>query len=203
MSTVQINFLRIRRKEMTSLQKSDRKYAIILGYVTAGVAVAAGCLVAYQLFLTTQLSSTKKKETEVQRQIATLSSVELEYLTLGQKFNEIQTLMKGKSLRQGAIEFFTTLFAQQSITLSEVHFETDGVVRFQISSPNIFQLEQFMGVLQTQDVLSKYPAMTLSDLSREKSGMYNMAISVALPIVTPPPPQPKKTIKLPSNPLKK
>lgn len=196
---VQINFLRQRRKAMTSVQKSDKRYATILAYITAGVTVVSFILLLYQYYLSSQLDSIKRQQRETQAKIASLSSVELEYLTLNQKFSEIQQLVKDKSLRQAAIEFFTTLFAQQGVTLTEVVFESDGVVRFNVSSKDIFQLEQLMKTLQGKQVLGAYPGLSLSDLSREKTGMYNTSVAVALPIATPVPVAPKKSIKLPGS----
>lgn len=194
MANITINFLHQRHKQLTMLQKTDRRYAMILGYITTGVVIASISLFGLQLYLTSAVESVKKQQNAVTGQIASLASVEYEYLTLARKFTEIQTFLKGKSVQQEAIEYFSTLFAQQQTTLNEVNREKDGVIQFKISATNIFRLQQVMGVLQQPEVLSLYPSLALSELNREKTGVYTTTVSVALPIVSPAP-APKKTIK--------
>ena len=102
MAAVTINFLRQRHKELTVLQKADRRYAMIMGYVTGGVVIASVALFAYQFYLSSSLDGVKKQEASIVSQIASLSSVEQGYLTLAQKFTEIKTFLKDKTVQQEA-----------------------------------------------------------------------------------------------------
>lgn len=194
MSTISINFLRQRHKELTVLQKADRRYATILGYITVGVVIASVALFGFQFYLASSLSGIKKQQTSIVSQISSLSTVEQEYLTLALKFTEVKNFLKDKSIQQEAIEYFTTVFADQGVDLSEVNREKDGVISFKIAADDVFQIQKVFSFLRTTEVLTKYPSLALSDLSREKSGMYTTTVSVSLPLVSPTPP-PKKTIK--------
>ncbi|MEO8581869.1 MAG: hypothetical protein ABI425_04845 [Patescibacteria group bacterium] len=194
MSTVSINFLRQRHKQLSILQKADRRYATILAYITAGVVLVSVILIGLQLFLSASLNNVKKKESAVTSQISSLSSVEQEYLTLAQKFDEIKTFLKGKFVQQEAVEYFSSLFASQQVTLVEVNREKEGLINFKVSASNVFQLQQLMSFMQTKEVLTKYPTLAVSDLSREKTGVYSTNVSVILPLASPTP-APKKTIK--------
>lgn len=198
MASVEINFLRQRHKQLSVVQKTDRWYATILAYISVAVIVASVGLFALQFYLANSLDQIKQNEKKVASQITTLASVEQEYLTLAQKFTEIQTLAKGKGVAQQAIEYFSTVFANQKVTLIEVSRERDGTLIFTIAADNVFLLQQALAQLQTADVLTKYPTLALSDLSRERSGKYTTRVSVVLVVVTPTP-----AAKKPVSPLNK
>lgn len=194
MPTPTINFLRQRRKQLTSVQSLDKRYAMVLGYVFVGVLIVTGVLFGVDYWLSNRLSSVKSDQQRVQRQITNLASVEQEYLTLAQKVSAIKGLIKDKAVKQQAIEFFTTLFAQQNVTLSELTFLEDGVIQFQVESKDVFQFKELLAVLESPQVRAVYPQIAVNDLSRVKSAQYGAAISVKLAVATPSP-KPKPTVR--------
>jgi competence CoiA-like predicted nuclease len=187
MSNISINFLRQRHKELTILQKSDLRYAKILGYITAGVVISSLVLFVYQFYLSSNLENIRKQQNSVKNQIASLASVEEGYLTLAQKFTEIKTLIKDKALQQHAIEYFSIVFSEQQVIMTEVNREKDDVLSFRIQAPDVFVMQKALNFLQSTEVLTAYPSLTLSNLSRQKSGMYSTTVSIRLPKDTPTP----------------
>lgn len=187
MPTVTINFLRQRRKQLTALQETDKKYAMVLGYVTGGVVIAMIVIFVVNFFFRQQLERLKAKQAAEQNKISSLASVEVEYITLAQKASDITELLKDQGVRQKGLEFFTTLFANNNVTVTEVAFLEDGIIQFQISTKDVFQFNALLNQLQSDQVLAEYPNIAVTDLNRGKSGTYNAAVSVHLAVATPTP----------------
>jgi hypothetical protein len=180
MPTVQINFLRQRRKQFTQTQKSDVRYAKILGGVMGVVVVAAAVVFVIDFFVKRQLTEVKEQEREYQRQIAQQAAVEQEYLILAKKFVAIKEILEGKTQKQQALEYFIALFAKSNITLSEMDLTDDNILHFHVSAVSIFDYRQLLTAIESAEVRLVYPQIGVSDLARAKAGDYTSIVSVQL-----------------------
>ena len=180
MPAVQINFLRQRRKQFTQTQKSDVRYAKILGGVMGAVLVSAVVVFVIDFFVKRQLAEVKEQERNYQQQITQNAAVEQEYLILAKKFVAIKELVEGKTQKQQALEYFIALFAKNNVTLSEMDLTDDNILQFHVLASSIFDYRNLLVALESAEVRSVYPQISVNDLARAKGGDYASVVNVQI-----------------------
>lgn len=187
-----INFLRQRRKKIQQVEVADKRLAYFVGYVLISVVVVAGISVALTFWFSSRIQAVVKEQRDVTNQIGAMSQLEAEYLTIAQKASAITVLMKNKSAKQEAVEYFSQIFAQYQADISELDFTDDDSVEFHITTPDIFNFDPLLVRLRSDEVRLKYPLMTVSNVARTKAGAYVVEVSVKL--AKPEPVKPKPTL---------
>jgi len=179
-TNISINFLAVRKKQLSQIQLSDKKYAKLMSYVLVGVLIVTGAVFGLDFYFSSQLTQVQKDQKASERAITSLSQVEVEYLTLIEKLSTIRDLIESQSDKQQALEFFTALFATQEATMSEVNFSSESQLQFLLGASNIFKLREMVKGLQDDAVRNVYPEITVAEVARTKEGTYNTLVSVQL-----------------------
>lgn len=179
-TSITLNFLAARRKQLSQLQNNDKKYAKWMAFVFGGVLVITVVAFFIDLFLTRTIQQIQREQKETERSISSLASVEVEYLTLIEKLSSIRSLIGSQAEKQAALEYFTTLFAAQEATISEVNFAADNQLQFLLGATNVFTLRQMITSLQAESVRAVYPNIQVSNITREKEGDYTSLVIIQL-----------------------
>lgn len=177
---VQINFLRQRRKKLTAQQELDKRYAMYAGYVSAGIFVLIVIIFILEFLLKRNITSVKAEQRRVESAILDKAAIEKEYLILGEKLTLLQGLVKDKGVKQQALEYFSSLLATEDVVLTQVIFSKEDIIQFDVQTNDVFQYRKLLHRLQGQDILSAYPHISVTDLSRLKNGSYTSTLTVIL-----------------------
>ena len=180
MSSNVINFLRQRKKDLSEVQLVDKKYAIWSGYLILFIFLAMILVVGVDYFFTTRTQTIQSRQKEVQSKISSYAAVEKEYVALAKKLELISTLLTSRDERRDAIIFITKLFSQEEAILKELQIDSDGILRFQIVSKNVFVMNQTMKRLQQDDIRQQFDSLAMTDLSRNQNGEYSVEVSVVI-----------------------
>ena len=175
-----INFLRQRKKELSEVQIVDKKYAVWSGYLLLFIFLALILVVGVDYFFTTRTLTIQKRQQDVQTKISSFSAVEKEYVALAKKLELISTLLTSRDERKDAIIFITKLFSQEEAILKELQIDSDGIMRFQIVSKNVFVMNKTMQRLQQDDIHQQFNSLAMTNLVRNQNGEYSVEVSVII-----------------------
>lgn len=177
--TFEINFLRKRKKDLSAIEKTDKKYAIWMGYLVGSLFFVFVFLFGVNFFFVTRINRVKADMKRTQSAIAEQKHIEEQYLTLAEKMNFISQVLEDRTEKRQAIKFFTEKFSTETTTLRELTYEA-GTLTFQLSSTTVFDMQEAVQFLTSTEVSSLYPAVTISDISRGNEGEYTMQVAVSV-----------------------
>lgn len=173
-----INFLSQRRKELSSVQIEDKKYARWAGYVF-GVTFFIGLFViGLNYYYGVQIETVIANQEDVERQLTQQAEVEREYLVLAEKLDIIQTTLTSKTQKREAIEFFTTLFTDPTVSVRQISIQERGILEFLIETENIFSFNTVLETLESQNVRSRFSSLSVSDMVRSAETKYTVKVTV-------------------------
>jgi hypothetical protein len=185
---VSINFVKERRRSLTKTQKQDQMIlrSTLIGF--GGVLVVFMIVVGFQFFLTYRFTQLKNRHDQLNQTILSQDSTERSYLILTNKVKVIAQLLKARTGKQQAIEYFTNLFGPEVIIRELTYIERDNILSFGLEANNIFVLENLLELLTSDDVSSRFASLSTSELTRTSLGSYNLLVTVSLePPATPRP----------------
>ncbi len=137
-----INFLKQRQHDLTAAIASDRKYVVWMSYLLGAVIVSAVVVFAFDFFLQRSISRVEVETTRVETGLRQHAEIESLYLQLAEKVSEIDKILAGRVEKRLVLQFFTTLFLTENLTLKEISFESSDVLKFTLVSSNVFTLDQ-------------------------------------------------------------
>lgn len=173
-----INFLRVRRKTLTQIQKNDQKYLRWITTLFAVVLLVTIFLFGTDFFFSRRITTIKNQQDQLIAQINAKKEIEEEFLVLADKAQQIQTLLKKREGRVETVRFFTTLFPDDTITMKEIYFSQEGIFQATVVSKNIFYLKSAFDTLQSPEVKSQFASLSLSDMQRNSVGEYAFQVTV-------------------------
>jgi hypothetical protein len=179
-----INFVGDRRKRLTKTQKQDKKVMEIMTNVLVGVFVVFLIVLGLKMFYVFRVKNVKDEQKDVRRIILSHEEVEKEYIIFAQKLKKLTVFFGKRKDKQEALVFFSKVFGDDVIVSGIDYSSADeDVVSFVIKSPNVFVMERVFDTLDSKDVVSKYPDISKSNMSRSSSGNYTVNLSVVLTTV--------------------
>lgn len=175
----QLNFLRQRKKSLSEIEKSDRKYALWMSYLLGGLLFLLLLVTIANFFFTRRLQSLQQSIEQTTAQIAEQNNIEQQYVILAEKLAFISGVIKDRSTKRSTIEFFTSQFSTAQTTLKEITYDQKGSLQFQVIAQDVFTIDSILKTLQSEEIRAKYQSIHLSDLSRTPDGMYAVTVTVA------------------------
>lgn len=175
-----LNFLSQRKKSLSEIEKTDRKYALWMSYVL-GALIFLFILVSVANYIFSRRVRTVASDIETTTaSISQESNIEQQYVILGEKLQFINSIIKERSTKRSAIEYFTTQFSTADTSLNEITYDQKGTIQFLVVAKNVFVLDEIMKTMQSSDVKQKFHSIHLSDLTRTPDGNYTVQVSVVL-----------------------
>lgn len=175
-----VNFVKERRRSLTKTQKQDqlllRSALIAFGGILAVFLVVVGV----QFYLTFQFSQLRTRHQELSNSVLSQDGTERSYLILINKIKVIAQLLKARTGKQQAIEYFTNLFGQDVLIRELTYIEKDGLLSFGLEATNVFVLDRLLELLNSPEVTDRFASVSTSELSRTGDGIYTLLVTVSL-----------------------
>lgn len=175
-----INFIRIRRQELTKQQVLDAKLLryswFFLGSVVAVMIIIAGV----SWWMGTQLKREADRQNQLEQAISENESVEKTYVILVNKLDTLAQILKLRRDKQNAIKYFSEVFGSD-VLVKEIEYSADNqIVSFGLESKNVFVLENVFNTLNSTEIAAEYEGVKPSNLRRNDRGKYGMQVTVTL-----------------------
>lgn len=179
-----INFVGDRRKRLSKAQKQDKKVMDIMTNVLVGVFIIFLVILGLRIFYVFKVKSVKDEQKNVRSIILSHEDVEKEYVIFAQKLKKLSVFFGRRKDKQEALVFFSEVFSDDVI-VSGIDYSSaeEDVVSFTIKAPNVFTMERVFNTLSSDKVISKYPNISKSNMSRSSSGNYTVNLAVILTTV--------------------
>ena len=175
-----INFLRQRQRELTTAVVSDRKYVRWMSYILGIVVTVAAVIFGFDFFLQRSIDRVEAENTQVSAELQQHAEIESLYLQLAEKVGEIDKILTGRIEKRLVLQFFTSLFLTDELSLNEIAFESSDVLQFTLVSTNVFTLEKALDELESPEVQNRFVSLSTTDLVRTDDGKYSMKVSVGI-----------------------
>lgn len=175
-----INFLEQRQKQLEAAVDDDKKYLYWMLYLFIGVMVVAAGLFGFDFYLSRSIATVQSQQADVTTQLANHQAVEAKYLELVSKVGFIDTILTDRTAKRESLQFFTSLFLSDDVSISEIGFQTPQVLEFSLISSNIFVLEQALDKLESPEVQQRFASLSTTDLNRKEDGEYTLHVTAGL-----------------------
>ncbi len=176
----QINFIKERRKLLVKERSKDRKLFLVSGVVLLLVILISIALLGVNFWLVNQIKASKQTQIQLNRVIEDNQSVELEYSVLIDKLKIITELFGVRQKKQEALAYFSSLFGDDVIVSNIRYLSDDGSLMFSLQVPSVFQLDEVLNLLDSNEMKQKFTQIQKQGLSRNKSGEYTVKVNVIL-----------------------
>lgn len=175
-----INFVRDRRRKLSSIQVKDRVWLrrslIALGVVTTILVIVGGA----QLFLSRMVGQVQAQQTATKQQIVDREDTEKAFVISLRKLGLLTEIFQERQNKQQAIEYFSSVFGAQVLVLEIEYRAEEQLLTFRLQAQDVFVLEQVLERLKSDDVTSRFAGVKASDLQRTSQGNYEMTVAVTL-----------------------
>lgn len=176
----QINFLAERQKGISKQQLQDIKWLKIAGVAFGLTVVLAIAIFGIFFYYLSQLNSVTDQEKAVRAQIIGNKENEMAYLTYVRKLNTLATLYKDRQDKNDIIAYFSSLFGSDVVVTGIEFDQKDKLLHFKVQSRDVFVLRRVLSVVNSSQVKEKFPALAISDLTRNNTAAYEVTISVPI-----------------------
>ncbi|MDQ3008287.1 MAG: hypothetical protein M3Q81_01700 [bacterium] len=175
-----INFLKNRQRALTTTQKRDKRFFYI-GLATLGVIFLLFlAALGTQLYFTFQVRTVQASTETFKQTIEAQESNERSFLVFNAKVKALADIFKGRSNKQEAIRYFSSLFGDD-VLMSDISYDqTSGILSFTLQSANVFTLERVFTILKSEAVVTRFSQVSSSGLRRSTDGSYQMTVTVVL-----------------------
>lgn len=177
-----INFVRDRQKKLGKTQQADLRILRIVAIVLAVIALIAAIVVGVHFYFARQVQQIQSTATQLEAQILSDESNESTIVILTHKLRAISLIMKARSIRQEAYDYFNDVFGSQ-VLIEGLRFEekeNKQLLSFDVLSPNVFVLEGVLSQLKDEELQRLYPDVRTGNLERTENGNYVLSIVVPL-----------------------
>lgn len=175
-----INFVQNRRKKLTKSQKNDfRIFQIVAGGFGVLILVFIVTM-GLNFYLQFRVSGIQDQQKQMERRITDQQDVEKSIIITIEKIKVLAELFEQRYDKQSAIKYFSEIFGPQ-VLIKDIDYEADNqILSLRVESNSVFSLENIFEELSNPEVEEKFGKVAKSDLARNESGKYNMAITLTL-----------------------
>lgn len=176
----EINFVQGRRKKLTKDQKKDFQiFRIVLSIFGVLVFVFIVTL-GVDFYLQFQVKKAQDDQTQMERQVLAQESVEQSIVITTEKLKVLSELFSQRYDKQASIDYFSNIFGDQ-VLIKDIKYEADErILSLRLQSQSVFVLEDVFLKLSDPSVEEQFGQVNKSELIRNDSGSYNMAITLSL-----------------------
>jgi len=177
---ININFLANRVNQKDKQKERDVKVFRISTYILIAIAVLMVATFAFKLFNTLQISNAEKKITEYKNSILAQENVEINYLIFVNKLKVISEIYQKRSNKQEAMNYFSETFNGKAEIIGMSYQEDQGGLILQLSSNNVFKLQEVNDTLDSQELRKQYQNIEKNVLTRTELGNYKLTLKLEL-----------------------
>lgn len=177
---ININFLanRISYKDKQKMQ--DLRVFRWSIYVLAGSFSLMILVLGFKLYNNLQINNNENQIREFRDTILAQEEVELNYLIFVNKIKVISEIYQKRSNKQEAMSYFSDVFSDKADIIGMSYQEDQGGLILQLSSDNIFQLEDVNQTLDSESLRQQYQNIEKSTLTRNEDGSYKITLKLEL-----------------------
>lgn len=177
---ININFLANRVSQKSKQKAIDVKIFHISTYVLIGVIILMVGTFAFKLFNNLKINNAEKKIAEYKNSILSQETIEINYLIFVNKLKVISEIYQKRSNKQEAMNYFSNAFDGVAEIIGMNYEEEQGGLILQISSENVFKLEETNKILNSNDLRSQYQNIEKNVLARTDLGSYKLTLKLEL-----------------------
>lgn len=177
---ININFLANRVNQKDKQRKYDVKLFRISTYVLITMVVTMVLTFSFKLYNTLKISSIEKKIKEHKASILAQETTEINYLIFVNKIKVISEIYQKRSNKQEAMNYFSDALRNKADVIGMNYQEDQGGLILQLSSDNIFRLQEVNSILDSTDLRQQYQNIEKSVLSRTDNGSYKLTLKLEL-----------------------
>lgn len=177
---ININFLANRVSQKNKQKAIDAKLFRISSYILVTVTILMVSIFAFKLFNNIKINSTEKKIAEYKDSILSQEKIEINYLIFVNKLKVISEIYQKRSNKQEAMNYFSNAFNGIAEIIGMNYQEEQGGLILQISSDNVFKLEEANKILNSNDLRNQYQNLEKNVLTRTDSGSYKLTLKLEL-----------------------
>lgn len=177
---ININFFSNRVNQKGKQKKQDAKIFRISSYVLIGLVLIMIGTFIFKFYNNLQISNTNKKIKENRESILGQENVELNYLIFVNKIKVISEIYQKRSNKQEAMNYFSEAFVGKADIVGMNYQEEQGGLILQLSSDNVFKLQETNDLLDSIELRKQYQNIEKSALSRTNLGSYKLSLKLEL-----------------------
>lgn len=182
MMKLTVNFLSQHRKNLTEVEKKDKRFYQYSLFGSIGIAVVACVIVAISVGLAFFTNQVQAQQKELESSILRQQDVERSALILIAKLQSLQELIGQRRDKRQAITYFTNLLSSESVLVRDIHYLSgDGVLSLRLESENIFVFERLVEALSNEETASRFSKVVWSNIGRVRTGAYSINVTITLP----------------------
>ncbi len=177
---ININFFSNRVSQKVKQKKQDAKIFRISSYVLIGITLIMVATFIFKFYNNLQINDTNKKIKEYKESILGQENVEINYLIFVNKIKVISEIYKKRSNKQEAMNFFAEAFTDKADIIGMNYQEDQGGLILQLSSDNVFKLQETNEILDSKELRQQYQNIEKSALTRTDLGNYKLTLTLEL-----------------------
>lgn len=175
-----INFLSKHRKELSALEKQDKKYYKWILTAAISISGVACVIVGISLFFHFQARQVLAQKERLERAITNQEGLERSALVLYSKLESLSELINLRRDKQQAIAYFTDLFGEDVLIKDIDYLSEGGILSLRLESESIFAFERVVDLLESEATTQRFSSLAKSDLTRMRTGSYSITVTVVL-----------------------
>lgn len=177
---ISINFL-ANRVNLKSKQKAQDVLIFRYSIYTLGAAVVLMvATLGFKLYTNLQINKHENDIKEYRNTILAQEQVELNYLIFVNKIKVISEIYQKRSNKQEAMTYFTSALTDTAEIIGMNYQEDQGGLILQLSSQNVFKMEEVNQILDSSALREQYQKIDKSALSRTDNGSYKLTLKLEL-----------------------
>lgn len=177
---ININFFSNRVNQKGKQKEKDAKIFRISSYVLVGLIFIMVGTFVFKFYNNLQINNTNKQIKENKESILGQESVELNYLIFVNKIRVISEIYKKRSNKQEAMNYFAETFVGIADIIGMNYQEDQGGLILQLSSDNVFKLQEANELLDSNELRQQYQNIEKSALTRTDLGNYKLTLKLEL-----------------------
>ncbi len=177
---ININFLANRVSQKDKQKERDVKIFKISLYVLVGIAILMVATFSFKFYNTLRVSNTEKRIQEYKNSILAQEKVEINYLIFVNKLKVISEIYLKRSNKQEAMDYFSNALSGIAEIVGMSYQEEQGGLILQISSDNVFLLQNANDILDSKELRSQYQSLEKNVLTRTENGSYKLTLKLEL-----------------------
>ena len=173
-----INFLEKRRKNLSKLEKQDRKILKYTSVLFGVVLVIVLVLFGTRYYFNTQVAQAMVEQKRLEQEVLAKEDTEEAFLFFVNKLGTLEKLFAERKDKQAAIEYFSQVFGPEVIVQNISYDAGKGAISFGLQAKDVFTLESVMEILSSPQTNDVFNQVKKSDLRRTPEGIYTIRVDV-------------------------
>jgi hypothetical protein len=177
---ININFLANRVNQKGKQKEQDIKIFRISTYALISLAVVMVGVFSFKLFNNLHIANTEKEIKEYKGTILAQENTEISYLIFVNKIKAVSEIYQKRSNKQAAMNYFSDAFVDKAEITGMNYQEEQGGLILQISSDNVFKLQEVNEILDSATLRQQYQNIEKTSLARAENGNYKLTLKLEL-----------------------